>query len=174
MRLMTIVLLIFFFPLAAFAAPEKTLYKCRIADGSIAFTETPCQGERIATIPIDPSAKAKQAALKEPSCQALAKEIWLLQGQVDHTEFGAAPKETLKNKTRQFKAACNATLERSELAMECAVLGKAARLIGADDQSDASARIKAQHATQCNAAAVAGDIAKHALAASNVAQESDN
>ena len=57
----------------AAGAADKTLYKCRAADGSLAFQEEPCAGAPLEVIPIAPE-NAKPFKLTDPTCIAMARE----------------------------------------------------------------------------------------------------
>jgi hypothetical protein len=145
----------------AFAA-EKTLYKCRSADGSIAFQEAPCEGQALATIPI--TEEVPVIKIDDPGCRNMARDLWRILGRVDLTEFGEPARQELAQRQQTFREQCKAELERSQRAIECAVLSGAVAL--SDDAGDAeqqakTERMKKQHATECGQSVIDADIDRH-------------
>src|SRR5689334_23010496 len=78
-------------------AAEKTLYKCRATDGSLAFQEEPCAGAPLEVIPITPET-TKPIKLTEPGCVAMAKDIWYLKGTVEHIDTSDASRQRLRER----------------------------------------------------------------------------
>lgn len=143
---------------AAFAA-EKTLYKCRSADGSIAFQETPCEGEAMAIIPI--TEERPVVKLADDACRNMARDLWRLLGRVDLTEFGEPARQELAARQQSFRDQCGAELERSQRMIECGVLAGAVAIsatAGTEAEQATAARVKAQHNAECNQAAIDADI----------------
>lgn len=144
------------------AAVEKTLYKCRSADGSIAFQEAPCEGQALATIPI--TEEVPVVKLTDDGCRNMARDLWRLLGRVDLTEFGDTAKKELAERQQSFRGQCNAELERSQRAIECAVLSGAVALssdAGTPEEQAKTAKVKAQYEHECSAATIDADIDRH-------------
>jgi hypothetical protein len=143
-------------------AAEKTLYKCRAADGSLAFQEAPCDGKPLATIPI--TAEPQKVDLGDPACRNMARDLWRLLGRVDLTEFGEAARQDLQARKQTFRDQCHADLERSQRAIECAVLAGAVSLSTVNDTDEERAkaeRVKNQHKTECSQSMIDADIDAH-------------
>jgi len=151
---------------AAGAAEEKTLYKCRATDGSLAFQEEPCAGAPLEVIPITPEA-TRRIKLTEPTCIAMARDIWYLKGTVEHIDTSDASRQRLHEREATLRNQCGAELERTQLAIECAVLAGAVGVTGdGTPASEASLlKVRQQHAAQCGDAQVQSDIDKHLHAA---------
>ncbi|HET7844061.1 MAG TPA: DUF4124 domain-containing protein [Xanthomonadales bacterium] len=151
---------------AAAPAAEKTLYKCRAADGSLAFQEEPCQGAPLQVIPISPEA-TKPIKLTEPGCVAMARDIWYLKGTVENIDTSDASRQRLREREASLRSQCGAELERTQLAIECAVLAGALGVSGGGtEESEAKVlKVRQQHAAQCSDAKVQADIDSHLHAA---------
>jgi hypothetical protein len=147
------------------AAAEKTLYKCRAADGSLSFQETPCDGAPLEVIPITPEAKASgdtpAVSLDDAGCRDLARVIWKLDGATATFDVSADAKRELTERRETLRTRCGLILDPSPLAVDCALLAEALRLRRADaaalDEA-AQARISTQHAERCSDAAVRADL----------------
>lgn len=147
--------------LPAAQAADKTLYKCRAADGSLAFQEQPCASEPLQVIPIQPDQPPRPVQLKNDTCRALARLVWRQGGEVGQTEFGNEAQQALLERRKTLRAQCGVELNPSPLAMDCATLQAALRLdVANPDQKtpDARARIESQHRTQCADDAIERDI----------------
>lgn len=143
-------------------AADKTLYKCRAADGSLAFQEAPCDGKPLATIPI--TTEQQKVNLTDPACRNMARDLWRLLGRVDLTEFGDAAHQDLDARKLTFREQCHAELERSQRAIECAVLAGAVSLSTINDTEEERAkaeRVKNQHKTECSQTVIDADIDAH-------------
>lgn len=151
---------------AAAGAADKTLYKCRAADGSLAFQEEPCAGAPLEVIPIAPE-NAKPFKLTDPTCIAMARDIWYLKGTVEHIDTSDASRQRLRDREATLASQCGAALERTQLQIECAVLAGAQAVSGdGSPESEASLlKVRQQHAAQCSDAQVDADMAKHLRAA---------
>lgn len=147
------------------AAADKTLYKCRAADGSLSFQESPCDGEPLEVIPIAPEAKPSGASatvsLDTAGCRDLAKVIWRLDGSTTTFDVSADARRELTERRATLRDRCGLTLDPSPLAVDCALLAEAMRLRRGDataiDEA-AHARIATQHAERCSDAAINADL----------------
>ncbi|MCE3005061.1 MAG: hypothetical protein LW860_20545 [Xanthomonadaceae bacterium] len=164
MRTLILALLLLTLPLAAGAA-EKTLYKCRAVDGSLAFQETPCDGQPLEVIPITPEARsagdATEVALDTAGCRDLAKVIWRLDGATATFDVSADAKRELTQRRATLRDRCGLTLDPSPLAVDCALLAEALRLRRGDASAideAAHARIATQHGERCSDAAIGADL----------------
>lgn len=148
----------------AAGAADKTLYKCRAADGSLAFQEEPCEGKPLEVIPI---ADAKPFKLTDPTCVAMARDLWFMKGRVEVIDTSDASRQTLREREATFANQCGAVLERTQMQIECAVLAGADSVRGdGTPESEAKlAKVREQHAAQCGDAQVDADLAKHLHAA---------
>ena len=157
------------FVLAALALPvtaaDKTLYKCRAADGSLSFQETPCDGEPLEVIPIAPEAKPSASSatvsLDTAGCRDLAKVIWRLDGSTTTFDVSVDARRELSERRATLRERCGMTLDPSPLAVDCALLAEAMRLRRGDASAmdeAAHARIATQHGERCSDAAIAADL----------------
>lgn len=155
---------------AAAPAAEKTLYKCRAADGSLAFQEEPCEGAPLQVIPISPET-TKPLKLTEPACVAMARDIWYMKGTVEHIDTSQPSRQRLHEREASLRAQCGAELDRTQLAIECAVLAGALGVSGdGTEESEAKLlKVRQQHAAQCSDAKVQADIDAHLHAATAAA-----
>jgi hypothetical protein len=155
--------------LAAFAAPaaaaEKTLYKCRAADGSLAFQEAPCDGQPLEVIPIAPEAKSAgpttDVAFDTAGCRDLAKVIWRLDGATTTFDVSDDARNELAQRRTTLRDRCGLRLDPSPLAVDCALLAEALRLRRGDAEAideAAHARIATQHGERCSDAAIGADL----------------
>jgi hypothetical protein len=150
---------------ATAAAADKTLYKCRAADGSLAFQEEPCTAP-IAVIPIAPESTAP-FELADPACVAMARDIWYLKGTVEHIDTSEASRQRLREREATLASQCGAALDRTQLQIECAVLGGALGVRGdGTPETEASLlKVRQQHAAQCGDTQVEADMRRHLRAA---------
>jgi hypothetical protein len=146
-------------------AAEKTLYKCRAADGSLAFQETPCDGQPLEVIPITPEAKSSgpttDVAFDTAGCRDLARVIWRLDGATATFDVSRDAKTELAQRRATLRDRCGLTLDPSPLAVDCALLAEALRLRRGDDAAldeAAHARIATQHGERCSDAAIGADL----------------
>lgn len=159
-----LILTIAMFGLVAPAMSEdKTLYKCRAADGSLAFQETRCDGAPLEVIAISPekSDPAPAILIDDKSCRDLAQVIWRLDGATATFDISADAQRELVERRRSLRERCNLTLDPSPLAVDCALLAEALRLRRNDKEAasdPAHVRITTQHAERCSEAAVKADI----------------
>lgn len=149
----------------AAAAEDKTLYKCRAEDGSLAFQEEPCMAP-LAVIPITAEATAP-FELTDPACVAMARDIWYLMGTVEHIDTSEPSRQRLREREATLRNQCGARLDRTQLQMECAVLGGALGVRGdGTPESEASLlKVRQQHAAQCGDTHVEADMRSHLRAA---------
>lgn len=147
------------------AAAEKTLYKCRAADGSLAFQEEPCIAP-LAVIPIAPESAAP-FKLTDPTCIAMARDIWYLKGTVEHIDTSEPSRQRLREREDTLRNQCGASLDRTQLQIECAVLGGAlgVRGDGTPENEASLLKVRQQHAAQCGDAQVEADMQRHLRAA---------
>jgi hypothetical protein len=147
------------------AAADKTLYKCRAADGSLSFQEAPCSGKPLEVIAIAPEAKPPGAsATASPDtagCRDLAKVIWRLDGATTTFDISTDARRELTERRATLRDRCGRTLDPSPLAVDCALLAEAMRLRRGDatamDEA-AHARIATQHGERCSDAAINADL----------------
>ena len=145
------------------SAADKTLYKCRAADGSLAFQETPCDGAVLEVIAIAPEKAAATPAVEvtDKSCRDLAQVIWRLDGATATYDISDDAQRELAQRRKGLRERCNLTLDPSPLAVDCALLAEALRLRRNDKDAatdPAHVRITTQHAERCSDAAIAADI----------------
>lgn len=150
---------------ASAAAADKTLYKCRAADGSLSFQETPCDGTPLEVIPIAPEAgsagDAPRVSLDDAGCRDLARVIWQLDGATATFDVSVDARRELTERRATLRSRCGLILDPSPLAVDCALLAEALRLRRADATAlddAAQARITTQHAERCSDAAVRADL----------------
>jgi hypothetical protein len=161
----TVVLVLLCGAAVSAAAADKTLYKCRAADGSLSFQETPCDGAPLEVIPIAPEAKPSGAAtsvsLDDAGCRDLARVIWKLDGATATFDVSTDARRELTERRETLRTRCGLILDPSPLAVDCALLSEALRLRRADSAAlddAAQARITTQHAERCSDAAVRADL----------------
>lgn len=149
---------------SAFAA-DKTLYKCRAADGSLSFQETPCDGAPLEVIAITPEAGASSGgaavAFDDAGCRDLAKLIWRLDGATATFDVSKDAQRELVERRATLRDRCGLVLDPSPLAVDCALLSEALRLRRGDAEAldeAAGTRIATQHAERCSDAALARDL----------------
>jgi hypothetical protein len=156
--------LLFFSSLSS--AADKTLYQCAAADGSIAFQETPCQGEPMQIIPIDEK-EAAPLQFKNETCKVLARLVWKKSGELGQTEFGVQAQEELAKRRTTLRTQCGLELNPSPLAMDCATLSAAVQFTAAaspagegEQKADVASvdHVEKQFKTQCTDAAIEQDI----------------
>lgn len=164
MRTPILALLLMAAPLTAGAA-EKTLYKCRAADGSLSFQETPCDGAPLEVIAITPepevSASASAATLDDAGCRDLARVIWRLDGATATFDVSTDAQRELVARRATLRERCGMVLDPSPLAVDCALLSEALRLRRGDSEAldeAAGTRIATQHAERCSDEALARDL----------------
>jgi hypothetical protein len=147
------------------SAAERTLYKCRVADGSLSFQEAPCSGEPLEVIAIAPEAQraaARTAVTSDTAgCRDLATLIWRLDGATTTFDVSADARRELTERRATLRDRCGLTLDPSPLAVDCALLAEAMRLRRGDatamDEA-AHARIATQHGERCSDAAINADL----------------
>jgi hypothetical protein len=157
--------LVLLFAAGTAPAAEKTLYKCRAADGSLSFQETPCDGAPLEVIAITPepeaSASAPAAALDDTGCRDLARVIWRLDGATATFDVSSDAQRELTQRRATLRDRCGMVLDPSPLAVDCALLSEALRLRRGDSEAldeAAGTRIATQHAERCSDAAIARDL----------------
>jgi hypothetical protein len=146
-------------------AQDKTLYKCRAADGSLSFQETACDGKPLEVIPIAPESASREKGVSitvdDANCRDLARVIWRLDGSTATFDVSADAREELAERRASLRERCGLVLDPSPLAVDCALLSEALRLRRTDQAANddpAHARIATQHGERCSDAAIRADI----------------
>jgi hypothetical protein len=153
--------------LLLFAASElaaesvSAIYKCRAADGSLAYRDTPCSGDdNTELVELHGSGAVKRARALEGPCLALAKELWRLNGTVNLTELGAEARGRLTETRSRLNNQCRVDLDRTELSQRCAQME---HRVNVESRRDVQAlgRLGREFELACAPATVEEDIRRH-------------
>lgn len=145
--------------LPAGAAGE--VYKCRGADGGIAYQDYPCAGGTTEIMDVGSGgARRARARLTGDNCIAIARELWRLNATVNYTDQSAEGRARLADRRMALGAQCQLILQRSELASQCSQLERAINQ-AAGDGADALNRAGQQYDTICSEAAIDADMRRH-------------
>lgn len=145
---------------------QAEVYKCKDAEGKVAFTDRPCpKGAQSETVELrDPAAEAAAPAI-EPACMELAQSIWRLQPMEAGSRLTPEQDRELDGARNQLERDCRLQLASSSLAFQCQVRQQAvtAATARAADPAKAQelAQAEADYKQQCDDGAVNADIRSH-------------
>jgi hypothetical protein len=133
------------------------VYKCRTADGSLAYQDQPCRTGTSEVVDFGGAGRRARARLEDPACIPIARELWRLNATVNYTDQTAQGRALVEERRATLASQCQLKLERTELASRCSQLERAINQ-ASDKGSAAFDRAGQQYDTTCSEAEIEADI----------------
>ena len=158
--ILRLALLLFALVLAPPALAAGEVYKCRTADGALAYQDQPCKSGTSELVDFGGAGRRARAQLEDPACVPIARELWRLNATVNYTDQSAEGRARLEERRKALADQCKLALERTPLATECSQLERA--INQASDAGTAAFNQAGQkYDTTCSEEAIEADIRRN-------------
>jgi hypothetical protein len=157
----SVVLVLGVLAVGAPAGAASEIYKCTLPDGRVAYQDSPCATGEAEIVEIRGTAGGgRRARLADPSCMAIARELWRLNSTVNYTDMTADGRRRLEERRIALENQCRVTLAKSELSARCATLERGINRASAQGAA-ALADAGEEYDAICSESAIEDDIRRH-------------